>query len=131
MKITKQLKEYLENRDFYNTFEIANTIADYKEWKHKDDREISEEIWDLAIRYIKQEKMYLEDEERTWKWLIDEFKTDELQKKLGSLLIEVCNTYRYASEDIFRKQMIDKIYNCRPLSYHEAETVYEYCCFKS
>lgn len=31
MRMTKKLREHLQNRDFYNTFEIANTIADYKE----------------------------------------------------------------------------------------------------
>lgn len=131
MKLTKNLKEYLKNRDFYNTFEIANTIADYKEWKHKDDREISEEIWDLAIDYINQEKMFLEDEERTRKWLINDFKTDKMQEKLKSLMGEVLKTHWNAEEDEFRKHVIDKIYNCRPLNRFEAETVYEYCCFKS
>lgn len=131
MKLTKQLKDYLKWYDFYNTFEIANTIADYKEWKHKDDREISEEIWNLAIDYINQEEMFLEDEERTRKWLINDFKTDMMQEKLKSLMGEVLNTYWNAGEDEFRKCVIDKIYNCRPLNRFEAETVYEYCCFKS
>lgn len=71
MKLTKQLKEYLINRDFYNTFEIANAIQDYIEWKHEDNREIPSETYDLAIRYIKQNEMFLEDEERTRKRLFD------------------------------------------------------------
>lgn len=131
MKLTKQLKDHLKWYDFYNTFEVANTIADYKEKKHKDEREISEEIWDLAIRYIKQEEMFLEDEERTRKWLINDFKTDMMQEKLKSLMEEVLNTYWNTGEDEFRKRVIDKIYNCRPLNRFEAETVYEYCCFNS
>lgn len=68
MRLTKKLKEYLENRDFYNLFEIANTIADYKEWKHEDNREITDEIRELAERYVNEMEMYLEDEEWTWKW---------------------------------------------------------------
>lgn len=131
MRITKQLKKYLQNREFYTTFEVANTIADYKEWKHKDNREIPNEIWDLAIEYIKQEKMFLEDEEWTWEWLIKDFKTEKLQDKLKSLMEEVLNTYWKCGEDEFRKHVIDKIYNCRPLNRFEAETVYEYCCFIS
>jgi len=131
MKLTKQLKDYLKWYDFYNTFEVANTIADYKEKKHKDEREISEEIWNLAIDYINQEEMFLEDEERTRKWLINDFKTDTMQEKLKSLMEEVLNTYWNAGEDEFRKHVIDKIYNCRPLNRFEAETIYEYCCFKS
>lgn len=74
MKLTKQLMEYLKWRDFYNTFEIANTIADYKEGKHKDNREISDEIRDLAIKYVNKMEMYLEDEE--WTWKRDEEKAD-------------------------------------------------------
>lgn len=131
MKLTKQLKDYLKWYDFYNTFEVANTIADYKEKKHKDEREISEEIWNLAIDYINQEEMFLEDEERTRKWLINDFKTDAMQEKLKSIMEEVLNTYWNTEEDEFRKHVIDKIYNCRPLNRFEAETVYEYCCFKS
>jgi hypothetical protein len=37
--------------------------------------------------------MYLEDEERTWKWIIEEFKEKCKQEKLKSLLEEVNNTY--------------------------------------
>lgn len=48
MRITKQLIEYLQSFELENDFEIANTIADYKEKKHKDIREIPVEIWELA-----------------------------------------------------------------------------------
>ena len=55
MKLTKQLKEYLQWFDFYDTFEVANTIADYVEKKHEDNREIKDEYRELAKRYIKSE----------------------------------------------------------------------------
>ena len=130
MRLTKQLKEYLQWFDFYNTFEVANTIADYVEKKHRDEREIKDEYRELAERYIKEEQMYLEDEERTWKWIIEEFKEKRKQEKLKSLLEEVNNTYwTWLDEDSFRKHMIDKIYNHWNVNHHEAETIYEECCF--
>jgi len=59
MRRTKQLYEYLNGFDFYNLFEIANTIADYKEWKHKDYRELSEEHYRLAKEYAEKNNLYL------------------------------------------------------------------------
>lgn len=86
MRLTKKLKEYLKNRDFYNLFEIANTIADYKEWKHEDNREISDEIRELAERYVNEMEMYLEDEEWTWKWNENRDRKDDLFDDLNNLL---------------------------------------------
>lgn len=132
MKKSKQLYEYLNWFDHFNLWQIASRIADYKEKKHIDDREITNnEYWRLAEQYVNDNEMYLEDEEYTWKWIIEEFKTQEKQKKLKSLIEEINNTYWEINEDRFRKYMIDKIYNCRNITYHEAETIYEYCCFNS
>lgn len=67
MKITKELREHLLNREFYNLFDIAMAMCDYFEWKHNDMRDIPDKIWKLAEKYVKRKKMYLEDEERTYK----------------------------------------------------------------
>lgn len=65
MRKSKQLYEYLNWFDFDNLFEVANTIADYKEWKHKDYRELNELHYKLAEQYIKENRIVLDWEERT------------------------------------------------------------------
>lgn len=100
MRLTKNLEEYLQGRDFYNLFEIANTIADYKEGKHQDNREISEEIWDLATKYVNKNEMYLEDEEWTWKW--DEDKDDKM-----TIYDKISELYDYIQDaDYLEKEYI-------------------------
>lgn len=105
MKLTKSLMEYLENRDFYNLFEIANTIADYKEKKHQDNREISEEIWDLAERYVNKMEMYLEDEERTRK-RDDEYVKDMLFDYLNNVLVRTYDDLLFVAKDKLKKEWI-------------------------
>jgi len=68
MKLTKDLRGNLKNRDFYNLYDIACVIADYEEGKHQDLRYIpNNRIWELAEKYVRNKKMYLEDEEWTRK----------------------------------------------------------------
>jgi len=68
MKKSKQLYEYLNWFDFDNLFEVANTIADYKEWEHEDYRELNEVHYKLATQYIKENRIVLDWEERTWEY---------------------------------------------------------------
>lgn len=72
MKLTRQLKEYLQGFEFDNLFEVANTIQDYIEKKHEDYRTIPSETYDLAERYIKENRIYLEWESWTYKFLSKE-----------------------------------------------------------
>lgn len=109
MKLTKSLIKHLENRDFYNLFEIANTIADYKEKKHQDNREISEEIWDLAKRYVNKMEMYLEDEKWTWKWN-NEYVKDILFDYLNNVLVWTYDDLVFVAKEKLKKEWI-KIWN--------------------
>lgn len=82
-QLNKELDEYLKWREFYNKFEIANTIADFYEKKHEDNRYIKDAYRELARQYIIENKMYLEDEERTRKrekWYLDQLEMDELKE---------------------------------------------------
>lgn len=105
MRLTKKLKEYLKNRDFYNLFEIANTIADYKEWKHEDNREITDEIRELAEKYVNEMEMYLEDEEWTWKW--DENRIENWKDYLFDDLNNILFTKHSQLIDYIRKWFKD------------------------
>lgn len=57
MRLTKQLKGYLQGFELNNLFEVANTIQDYIEKKHDDYRVIPNETYKLAKRYVKENNL--------------------------------------------------------------------------
>lgn len=113
MKITKDLKEYLQSFDFYSEYEIANKIADYYEKKHIDKRYcITDKYRYLADQYINENEIYLEDTPRTWK-----YDTDTVIKNVNMTIAEIID-YANTRDDLWEYE------NDELISFVEGNTNY-------